>query len=127
MRVEAGVGETDEPFVEPFLAQQQGMGEKLTSCKPLARVRYSRSNSSWKSTVQFMVGIMDIKPYGGKSICGRPHGRHANLAPAGKLQLEELSPTRLVSGPDWLCRNCALVRLESELASVVSYGFIMYL
>ena len=48
MRVEASVGETDEPFVKPFLVgtalvadyekhQQQGMGQKLI-LQALARV-----------------------------------------------------------------------------------------
>ena len=58
---------------------------------------------------------------------GREFRRPFNLALAGKLQLEKSSPTRLVSGRDWLFRNCALARLENELAIVASDGFTMYL
>ena len=78
MRVEAGIGEADEPFVEPFL-----------------------------------VGTALVPTHEKDRLPTRVEGE-------GDAPLR-LSPTRLVSGPDRLCRNCVLVRRGSELASVASY------
>lgn len=45
--------------------------------------------------------IMDVKPYGCKTICGRLHRCPANPALAGSLQVEYRLRILIVSGPDW--------------------------